>query len=582
MVKRVKSNPTAKAEQMRQYAEILRIRAEAFTTKSNLFLGAMLIALIAGGFLFYFLPFLLADQDRAIIEKETREAKIVALRSGKEELSKIIMGPMREQAWAAAMAYFVKPRDSSYYGDDEPYNLNALQFLDDGLRGWAVGEGGTILATTDGGNKWKVQEQTGGAPNDDPLIAVQFLNDGLRGWVLGMDSDIRTTSDGGKNWTKQTVGKDIQLSAVHFLQDGLRGWVSDVDGAIFSTNDGGKIWKAQVSCSNARIGSVQFLTDGLRGWAVGSRGMICATTDGGKTWFKQTISDVDGLSSVHFQSNGSRGWVVGYNGSIFTTSDGGEKWTQQARGTQANIDSVQLLDDGLNGWAVDGNGRINVTIDGGKTWTPQAGIGNTRVNSVQLQTNGKRGWAVGEKGAVLILETNDFSSIKNAKSPDEYGVALKQHITEAPVLASHYANYQTSLETVQKFNNDISDLENGIAGIENSENRLAEQNSKDVSLIAGRDWLSFARSSVTRIGVVGFVIYFISLLSNIYRYNLRLAAFYHARADALSLMVPSAVAFEVLVNKLAPDGLSFGKQTTGPADQAYELTKTAIGALRKG
>ena len=42
----------------------------------------------------------------------------------------------------------------------QPLPLHALYFLDE-KRGWAVGELGTILATTDGGKNWKVQRQGG-------------------------------------------------------------------------------------------------------------------------------------------------------------------------------------------------------------------------------------------------------------------------------------------------------------------------------------------------------------------------------------------------------------------------------------
>ena len=70
---------------------------------------------------------------------------------------------------------------------------------------------------------------------------------------------------------------------------------------------------------------------------------------------------------------------------------------------------------------------------------------------------------------------------------------------------------------------------------------------------------SYVKASTTRVGVVRFFVYFITLLSGLYRYTIRLAAFC-APGDALSLMVPLDVSFNVLVEKLAPDALSFGKQ----------------------
>src|SRR4051812_9265878 len=45
-------------------------------------------------------------------------------------------------------------------GDGQTLPLNAVYFLD-ARHGWAVGELGTILGTTDGGKTWKVQHRGG-------------------------------------------------------------------------------------------------------------------------------------------------------------------------------------------------------------------------------------------------------------------------------------------------------------------------------------------------------------------------------------------------------------------------------------
>ncbi|MSP00633.1 MAG: hypothetical protein EXR07_06230 [Acetobacteraceae bacterium] len=51
----------------------------------------------------------------------------------------------------------------------------------DGLRGSAVGEGGTILRTGNAGASW--QTQTAGTTKD--LRSIQMASDGLRGWAVG-------------------------------------------------------------------------------------------------------------------------------------------------------------------------------------------------------------------------------------------------------------------------------------------------------------------------------------------------------------------------------------------------------------
>ena len=75
-------------------------------------------------------------------------------------------------------------------------SLNDVQFLADGQRGWAVGDGGTIVTTTNGGGQWT--SQTSGTGQN--LTSVQFLADGQRGWAVGSGGTIVTTTNGGGQW----------------------------------------------------------------------------------------------------------------------------------------------------------------------------------------------------------------------------------------------------------------------------------------------------------------------------------------------------------------------------------------------
>jgi len=84
----------------------------------------------------------------------------------------------------------------------------------------------------------------------------------------------------------------------------------------------------------------------------------------------------------------------------------------------------------------------------------------------------------------------------------------------------------------------------------------------------------------TRVGVIGFIIYFINLLSNLYRYNLRLAAFYDSRADVLELKRPTDTDFSELITNFSPDHLNFGKPVQNPASQAIELAKELLKAKK--
>ena len=72
-------------------------------------------------------------------------------------------------------------------------DLEDVDFVDVG-NGWAVGAGGTVLNTQDGGNTWVTQ--TSGTTQD--LQSVSFA-DANSGWAVGANGTILETSDGGSN-----------------------------------------------------------------------------------------------------------------------------------------------------------------------------------------------------------------------------------------------------------------------------------------------------------------------------------------------------------------------------------------------
>ncbi len=77
-------------------------------------------------------------------------------------------------------------------------DLVGVSFVDQS-HGWAVGHGGTILATTDGGATWSAQ--TSGTTQ--LLWGVSFV-DQSHGWAVGLGDTILATTDGGATWSAQS------------------------------------------------------------------------------------------------------------------------------------------------------------------------------------------------------------------------------------------------------------------------------------------------------------------------------------------------------------------------------------------
>ena len=76
------------------------------------------------------------------------------------------------------------------------------------------------------------------------------------------------------------------------------------------------------------------------------------------------------------------------------------------------------------------------------------------------------------------------------------------------------------------------------------------------------------------------LLFLLATLGSLYRYNVRMAGFYHARADALELMELELdrEQFDKLSDTLAADQVEF-KGTRTPADMATEITKEVISKL---
>jgi photosystem II stability/assembly factor-like uncharacterized protein len=107
-------------------------------------------------------------------------------------------------------------------------SLNAISFVDTST-GWAVGDGGAILNTTNGGQTWNQQTSS----LTSTLEAVQFVN-ATTGWVVG---SILHTTDGGQNWTPQAADAAcIKLNDLHFI-DADHGWVVGDDGVVCKYRD---------------------------------------------------------------------------------------------------------------------------------------------------------------------------------------------------------------------------------------------------------------------------------------------------------------------------------------------------------
>lgn len=198
-----------------------------------------------------------------------------------------------------------------------PYEL-LLDVTRRGDKGFvAVGARGHILVSEDGIN-W---EQKPG-PVRAMLTAVSFIND-KKGWAVGHDSVIIATTDGGETWTLQNRDTEVgdPFLDVEFFDEN-RGFAIGVFDMFYTTDDGGKTWveyEEPLSLGEWHLNSIARLNDGTM-VIVGETGLMSRSSDGGETW--ELIKGPYTGSYFGVKPLGEKGAVVfGLRGHAFVTDD---------------------------------------------------------------------------------------------------------------------------------------------------------------------------------------------------------------------------------------------------------------------
>ena len=289
--------------------------------------------------------------------------------------------------------------------------------------GWAVGDGGNILKTTNGGTNWlNIPNPAVGKPlssihivdsntcyvvgwfetiikttngGDDWIVirngafgfgssynAVFFVDENT-GWIAGTGQKIlRTTNGGDSIITEPLFAGNLQDM---YFKDALTGIVTGSGTDMFKTTNGGLNWLNIVMPIGFIIPTfykISFVNN-LIGWVVGSDNRIFKTTDFGSTWdtiytiplFPQSIS----MRVVNFSSENS-GFVGGEQGYLYKSTNGGTEWKRENSGLfpPAFMSSIFSVNDSI-GWITGGGGKIIKTTNGGQTLV---GISNSSSNSI--------------------------------------------------------------------------------------------------------------------------------------------------------------------------------------------------------
>jgi photosystem II stability/assembly factor-like uncharacterized protein len=189
-----------------------------------------------------------------------------------------------------------------------------------------VGIHGTILHTSNGAT-WSLQS----SPTTQALYAVAFV-DPLHGWAVGSGGTIIHTVNGGAGWSAQDSGGVNWLYSVHFT-DATHGWVVGSGGAILVTSDGGATWGSQDSGTGNLLWCVSF-PDAVHAWAVGLDGTILRFSGTASSIRIKTSATTAQVGSVPILSGAvTPNGMIGNNVVVYVMKPGKTYWTYSSNRT---------------------------------------------------------------------------------------------------------------------------------------------------------------------------------------------------------------------------------------------------------
>jgi photosystem II stability/assembly factor-like uncharacterized protein len=226
--------------------------------------------------------------------------------------------------------------------DIKPNRIYLLDVTLAGERLVAVGERGFTLVSDDSGKSWKAV----GTPVVRTLTGVAFSGDKV-GVAVGHGGSLVRTEDGGNTWVDVPMEDAFgeSLLGVAALGDG-KFVAYGAFGMYFDSQDGGKSWTRRTILSEEfenHISQVLRVGDSL--WLVGEYGTL-ARCEAECTAYVEVPSPYTGSFFGIVAANDGALVLFGMRGSIFRSADAGATWTKVETGTTATFNGGEVLADG--------------------------------------------------------------------------------------------------------------------------------------------------------------------------------------------------------------------------------------------
>ena len=215
--------------------------------------------------------------------------------------------------------------------------LTALAFAND-REGAAVGHGGALLHTVDGGLSWQAVEADSGG---ESLLGVAAIGDRqLLAW--GAFGLVLASGDGGASWERRMIlGEDFDRHIAQILQTQGQLLLVGESGTLARSLDQGQTWQTLESpYEGSFFGALQTRAGALL--AYGMRGNVWRSTDEGQTWSKAQTGTTLGINSA-LQLASGRILALGNGGLLLASDDDGVSFRALNNASKASLaQGVQL------------------------------------------------------------------------------------------------------------------------------------------------------------------------------------------------------------------------------------------------
>lgn len=220
-------------------------------------------------------------------------------------------------------------------------------------------------------------------------------------WAVGSGGKIVRSEDGGQSWTRQASGTDVNLQGIAAWDEQAAIAVGN-DGVVVVTADAGQTWKrAEIPASGNPNKLFRVRIANGTAWAVGEFGALLRSDDRGVTWTRALPEKDRAWNDIAFV--GDAGWLVGEFGALMKSGDGGASWEPAATPNKVSLMSVAFRD-AQHGVAVGLAGALLVTADGGASWRQVPAF--TREHFYSVMWDAGRWLAVGDKGVMATAEAD--------------------------------------------------------------------------------------------------------------------------------------------------------------------------------